>query len=125
MKAYSLDLREKVMAAVERGEMSRQEVARVFGVTYAWIKKLQRQRRERGNIAPLPHGGGQQRRLGEKQLEKLREAVARNPDVTLQKLCERIRGSNHQKVSPPRGSFAHAAGRQIAMRCRNSKLASG
>ena len=101
MKAYSLDLREKVMAAVERGDMSRQEVARVFGVTYAWIKKLQRQCRERGSIAPLPHGGGQQCRLGEKQLEELREAVAENPDVTLKKLCERIRGFNHQKVSPP------------------------
>src|SRR6478609_1434196 len=101
MKAYSLDLREKVMAAVERGEMSRQEVARVFGVTYAWIKKLQRQRRERGSIAPLAHGGGQQCRLGEKQLEELREAVAEDPDVTLKKLCERIRGSNHQRVSPP------------------------
>lgn len=101
MKAYSLDLREKVMAAVERGEMSRLEVARVFGVTYAWIKKLQRQRRERGSIAPLPHGGGQQCRLGEKQLEELREAVAEDPDVTLQELCERIRTSDHQKVSPP------------------------
>lgn len=101
MKAYSLDLREKVMAAVERGEMSRQEVARVFGVTYAWIKKLQRQLRDQGHFEPLPHGGGQKRLLSDEQLERVRKVVARNPDVTLEKLCERIRGSNHQKVSRP------------------------
>lgn len=35
MKAYSLDLRERVVAAVEAREMSRQRVAEVFGVSYS------------------------------------------------------------------------------------------
>lgn len=63
--------------------MSRQEVARIFGVTYAWFKKLQRQWSDRGSISPLLHGDGQQCRLGEKQLRKLHEAVEKKLDVTL------------------------------------------
>src|SRR2546428_5759943 len=58
MAAYSLDLRERIVEAVERQIGSKRKIAELFGVHESFIYKLLRQRRERGDIAPLPHGGG-------------------------------------------------------------------
>ena len=99
MKAYSLDLRERVIAAVDAGEVSRRSIAHLFGISYVWIKKLLRQRRIRGDIAPLAHGGGQKPLLDEEKLEQLRQAVAQKPDATLEELQNRIRAVNGQRVS--------------------------
>jgi len=40
MEAYSMDLRERVMVAVEEGVVTRKEIAESFGVTTRWIRKL-------------------------------------------------------------------------------------
>jgi transposase len=71
MKAYSLDLRERVIAAVDAGEVSRRMIAHLFGVSCVWIKKLLRQRRERGDLAPLPHAGGEKSLLNEGEAAKV------------------------------------------------------
>ncbi len=51
-KPYSIDLRERVVAAVEKGGMSRHRAAAQFGVgistAIAWVKRF----RETGSIAP-------------------------------------------------------------------------
>ncbi len=56
MAAYSLDLRARIVEAVERQTGSKRQLAAVFGVHESFIYKLVRQKRERGDIAPLPHG---------------------------------------------------------------------
>jgi len=56
MKAYSKDLRLKVLEAVDRG-MVRREVARVFGVSLPSIKRWLKMRRERGDVQPRPIPG--------------------------------------------------------------------
>src|ERR1700753_639931 len=58
MRAYSLDLRQKVVAAVERGDSTVEEVAATFGVGQTFVKKMLRQHRETGDLSPRPHGGG-------------------------------------------------------------------
>src|SRR5271154_1220215 len=70
MRAYSMDLRERVMAALDEGESSL-EVASRLGVHDSWVRKLRRRRDRTGTIAPAPHGGGRvalggARRLGAK-----------------------------------------------------------
>ena len=55
-KSYSLDLREKVVAFVERGH-SRREAAGVFGVSPSFVVKLMNRRRKTGSIDPAPRGG--------------------------------------------------------------------
>lgn len=40
-----------------------QTVADLFGVSYAYVKKLLRQRRETGSVATKPHGGGHPAKL--------------------------------------------------------------
>jgi transposase len=57
MKAYSLDLRTRIVEAVARQVGSQGEVASRFGVSRTLVKKLLRQRRETGSVAPKPHGG--------------------------------------------------------------------
>jgi len=58
MAAYSLDLRQRIVDAVELGLESKRKIAELFGVHESFIYKLLRQKRDRGDIAPLPHGGG-------------------------------------------------------------------
>src|SRR4029078_5453482 len=56
MKAYSLDLRQRVLAAVDSG-MPRAQVGATFAVILATIKRLLARRRERGDLAPTPPPG--------------------------------------------------------------------
>jgi transposase len=70
MKAYSLELRTHVVEAMDRQRRTQQEVATLFGVSRTFIKKLLRQRRETGSLAPKPHGGGQGAKLEEAQREQ-------------------------------------------------------
>ena len=58
MAAYSLDLRERIIRAVEGEEQTKRAVAALFEVHESFIYKLLRQQREVGHLAPLPHGGG-------------------------------------------------------------------
>lgn len=86
MEAYSVDLRECVMLAVEEGIDTRKEIAESFGVTTRWIRKLVQQYRETGSIKPLPHGGGQQPRFTPERLERLKRLVEKKPAATLDEL---------------------------------------
>lgn len=75
MKTYSLDLRTRVVEAVDRHVSSQGEVAALFGVSRTWVKKLLRQRRETGSVAPKPHGGGQPPKLETKREEAVRSYI--------------------------------------------------
>jgi transposase len=57
MKAYSLDLRTKIVAAVEDGR-PKSEVARVFGVGLSTVKRYLQQQHQTGSLAPKRHPGG-------------------------------------------------------------------
>lgn len=56
MKAYSADLRARVVAAVEGG-MARAAVARVYAVSEPTITRWRRLKRETGGLAPRPIPG--------------------------------------------------------------------
>jgi transposase len=59
MKTYSLDLRQKIVEVYDRGEISQRDLAERFCVSVFFVKKLFRQRRLRGTIAPLAKSGWQ------------------------------------------------------------------
>lgn len=88
MNAYSMDLRERVVAACDAGDATREQVAARFSVSVRWIRDLLRRRRETGSIAPLPHGGGRSPAFAGESAERLRAAVAANDDATLAELAE-------------------------------------
>src|SRR5215218_5946910 len=52
MRAYSMDLRERVLAAVDR-TTPRKEVVRTLGVSEPTIRRYLRLRRETGSVAPM------------------------------------------------------------------------
>lgn len=108
MRAYSLDLREKVVAAVERGDQTIDEVAATFAVGQTFVKKMLRQRRESGDLAPRPHGGGHTPRLSARHLRALRAEVARHPDKTVVALRDYIEEQTRVSVSAPTISRALA-----------------
>ncbi len=86
MRAYSLDLRQRVVHAYEQGEGSISEIATRFGVSTAFIKKLLHRWRATGDLAPLAHGGGKPKSLSERQHQLLKRQVRQQSDISLSEL---------------------------------------
>lgn len=99
MKAYSQDLRERVIAAVEAKRQSLPEIARTFGVSESTVDKWAKRWRETGHVAAQPFAGGRRRAL-RKCEATLRAEVKQQADVTLAELCERVRQREGVAASP-------------------------
>ena len=80
--AYSQDLRDRVLAACDRG-MPTKEVADVFAVSPAWVRRVKQRRREFGETAPRPCGGRTRFKIDRTRLAEL---VREHPDATLKEL---------------------------------------
>lgn len=107
MKAYSKDLRLKVLAAVDR-EMPRGEVAGTFGVSPATVKRWLKKRRETGDVDPEPIPGPPARKRAALEKRPPTQAKA-NPDLTLAEHCELFEEENDVRVSA--ATMSHASGR--------------
>jgi transposase len=86
MRPYSIDLRQRVVAAYDAGEGTQEQVAARFAVSTSWVRKLLRQRRATGSIDPKPHGGGHAPAFGAPAEARLRQAVRDDSDATLEEL---------------------------------------
>ena len=58
MRAYSQDLGERIIEALEANEESHAEIAERFAVSQPFVEKLWQGWRTTGSCAPQPHGGG-------------------------------------------------------------------
>jgi transposase len=83
-RAYSLDLRERVVAAVASGESCR-AVAATFKVSVASVVKCSQRYRATGSAAARPIGGNRPYVLASERDWLLRR-IAEQPDVTLRAL---------------------------------------
>jgi transposase len=83
MKAYSLDLRQKILRAYDQRLGSQRALAALFGVSQSFVEKLLRRRRTSGDIAPRPHAGGRRAICHEAALAVVRRLVHEQPDATL------------------------------------------
>jgi transposase len=101
MKAYSLDLRQKILRAYDQRLGSQRAIAALFGVSQSFIEKLLRRHRSTGNIAPRPHAGGRRALCDEAALAVIRRLVHEQPDATLAELCERLVAQQGLRVSVP------------------------
>jgi transposase len=93
MRAYSKDLRLRMLAAVDR-RMPRQQIAQTFGVSASTIKRYLRLWRETGGVESKPIPGPRARKRAALE-EGLPAQVGLNPDLTLQEhweLFEETRG---------------------------------
>jgi len=99
MKPYSQDLRERLIAALEEGQDSQPEIAENFGVSLSFVEKLWQRWRQSGSCAALARAGGKKRALREDETI-IREQVAKQPDVSLLELCQRVAEASGTKASP-------------------------
>lgn len=87
-RAYSADLRQRVVDAVDRGEGSQREIARRFGVSLSFVVRMLQRRRSSGGLEPRPHGGGAGFKLSVDDRIRLFGLARRHPDATLKQLKE-------------------------------------
>lgn len=87
MKPYSIDLREKIVSAVEKGDSSIRKVAQRFSVSKNLVQKLITQKRREGHILPRKQGGSMVSPVM-KYKDELIAILEENNDRTLAEYCE-------------------------------------
>ena len=86
MKAYSLDLRERVAAACQQPGRTLGAVAAQFSVSVSFVEKLLQRQRTRGSLAPLPLRGGPAPCLDASSRADVVACLRQQPDATLDEL---------------------------------------
>jgi len=85
MRAYSTDLKERLVRAVANG-LPMREAARRFGVAVTTVKRAVVQERETGALERKPIPGGP-RRIGAEQAAVLRARLEAAPDAIVLEHC--------------------------------------
>jgi len=86
MKAYSLDLRQKIVDTYAEGNTSQRQLALQFRVALSFIEKLLKQYRETGSLAPKQRTEQTPTKLNSEQLAVLEQLVEQSNDATLDEL---------------------------------------
>jgi len=98
MRPYSIDFREKVVKAYERGDTSIRKLATRFDVSKAFVQRLLKQKKLKGHVQPEKQGGGMKSELYEYSTQ-LAQMVEKYPDATLSEYCEHWGETYNQWVS--------------------------
>ncbi len=90
MQAYSKEFRREVLAACDAGGKTR-AVAQRFDVSESWVRRIKQERRESGKTAPCTT----RRRTSAwtKEADRIRAAIQRTPDLTLDELKAELQTS--------------------------------
>lgn len=97
-RAYSLDLRERIVRAVQHG-MSQQQAAQQFTVSVASVERYLRLAREGRALGPRPRPGRSVSVIPPGEYEALRTQLQQQPDLTLAEHAALWRES-HPAASP-------------------------
>src|SRR5829696_6122146 len=88
MRAYSADLRARVLHDCDAGATTR-VVAVKYRVSESWVRRLKQRRRATGEVGPRPRQTFRPRLLAP-HADRLRQLVAARPDATLAELRDRL-----------------------------------
>jgi transposase len=103
MRAYSTDLRRKIVDAVKRG-LTKTEVARTFGVSRSSVKRYVNRNEEFGSLVPSRPPGSSPK-IDDRAKTLLQSDLEERPAATLAQrdalTCERLLAS--ASASPPSG----------------------
>jgi len=86
--AYSIDLRERIIAAVEKGDLKQTEILKLFQISKTGLNYLVKHVKETGSLEPKPFKGGRQSKFNENDILIIREFLYKNPDATLEEILE-------------------------------------
>ena len=106
MLPYSLDLRQRVVAAYEQGVETIEEIATRFSVGQTFVKKMLRQKRESGSLEIKDRRPGPKKLLSEKDCNWLRRQIEKEPDLSIDQLHERL--LKERKVRTSRATVGRA-----------------
>ena len=93
-RAYSDDLREKVLGAYGSGKGTLRELAVRFEVSYGWVRKIHAAELRTGARQRVP----QRRRPSAVDIDQLRRLIERKPDIVLRELQHEMQETG-QRVS--------------------------
>jgi transposase len=100
MKAYSADLRHKIVYAYEQGEGTLDEIAAIFDVGRCSIARYLKLHRSGESLQPQPHGGGVAFSLTQQHLSVLQKQVEAKNDITLAELVAYLAKKEKVAVHP-------------------------
>lgn len=98
-KAWSEELRVRVVKGVEEHGFTIARAAEVFDIGTATVKRWLSLYRETGEVAPLPVGGVRFIWIGPAEESRLKNLVAETPDATAQELADAYNAEHGTKVS--------------------------
>lgn len=107
MKAYSQDLRQRVLRATDQGQ-TQAEIAKTFAISVATIKRYLKQQRESGHVLPkaIP---GRPAKKGAVLQAHLGAQLEAHPDATREEHCRLFQAEHGIQVSTASISRARAA----------------
>jgi transposase len=118
-KAYSDDLRRKLLEAHQEGEESLAALAGRFRVSVGWAKKISATLRRTGRMERPPSGRrGPRSKITAEVQRHLRSLVARQSDLTLAEMQQRLRTDLRLEVSLSR---LWTVLRQMGLRLKKSR----
>jgi transposase len=88
MRAYSIDLRQRILEDSDAGLSTRAAAAK-YRVSESWLRRLKQRRRQTGETAPRPRRTFRVPILAA-HADRLRQLIADQPDATLAELRERL-----------------------------------
>lgn len=90
MKTLSLDIRERIVAAYDRGDGTRLQLAERYNVSESMVKKLLKQRVKTGEIGNRHANSGRKAIITPAHEKRLRKLVKEQPDLTLAELRDAL-----------------------------------
>lgn len=97
MKAYSQDLRERVLRAVDQGR-TRAEIVQLFGISLATLKRYIKQQREEGHVRPKAIPGHPPKKRAQVEAG-VRSQLQEHDDATLEQHCAMWEQTHGERVS--------------------------
>ncbi len=99
LKAYSEDIRLKVVKAYQNGEGSLREIAKRFDVSLSFARDLMKRYRNSGSVAPTKS----RRRISSKvhgaNLKYILQIHCDDPTLPISSLCARLAQERHLQIS--------------------------
>ena len=117
-RAYSNDLRRKLLEAHEQGLGTLEELAEEFGISLGFAKKISAALRRTGRMERVEQRHGRINRVTPLVQERLREWLRQQPDLTLGELQRELRERMQVPLSIPR---LWVVLRQMKLRLKKSR----
>jgi putative transposase len=98
MRAYSTDIRGKIVHAYETGTGSQRQIARRFDVSLSFVRDLLRQYRETGIVDPKKPGGSEPK-IDSESRRLITRLVEDNEHLPLSRICQVLAEERQLRVS--------------------------